>query len=199
MKSKQIIIMLITIVFIFLAIAGLLMYRLRSSVKLLPDKEYTVSGELPLYRQDDPEWAEDKLGDSVYTMESSGCLVSCIASAVSGNGEQVTPGELNKLFSANAVYDGEGNLQWGKLDALDAYSVEVFNSVSLEDIQACLYAGHFPIVRVRMNGLGNFHYVLIVGSENGDFICMDPLEDNLTTLSDYAGRVYAVRCVWREE
>ena len=175
------------------------MFRHRGSVKLSTDNEYTVKDERPIYRQDDPEWAEDKLGDSVFTMESSGCLVTCIASAVSGSGEQVTPGELNRMFSANAVYDGEGNLQWGKLDALESYSVEVFSSVSLEDIQACLYVGHFPIVRVRMHGIGNFHYVLIVGSENGDFICMDPLENEMTTLSDYGGRVYAVRCVWREE
>lgn len=62
----------------------------------------------------------------------------------------------------------------------------------------CLEEGYFPIVRVRMKGFGSFHYVLIVGSENGDYVCIDPLEDEMTTLSDYAGRVYAVRCVWKE-
>ncbi len=199
MKRKPILFILISIIFIFLVVSSLLVFRLRGSVKIAPEKKYPITAELPLYRQDDPEWAGDKLGDSVYTMESSGCLVSCIASAVSGSGEDVTPGELNRLFSDNSVYDGEGNLQWGSLAELEGYSVEVYNSVTPEDIQGSLDAGHFPIVRVRMNGLGNFHYVLIVGSENGDFVCMDPLEDEMTTLSDYAGRVYAVRCVWREE
>jgi hypothetical protein len=31
--------------------------------------------------------------------------------------------------------------------------------------------------------------------EEGDYICMDPLADSLTKLSDYLGRVYAVRVV----
>ena len=48
-----------------------------------------------------------------------------------------------------------------------------------------------------MHGLGSFHYVLIVGSEDGEYVCIDPLEDGLTRLSDYLNRVYAVRVVWK--
>ncbi len=63
-------------------------------------------------------------------------------------------------------------------------------------IEQCLAAGHYPIVRVRMHGLGSYHYVLVVGTEEGDYVCMDPLEDSLTRLSDYLSRVYAVRVVF---
>lgn len=52
----------------------------------------------------------------------------------------------------------------------------------------------FCIDRMMKNGLGNFHYMLIVKAENGEFYCMDSLEDELTELSRYGNRVYAVRC-----
>lgn len=50
-----------------------------------------------------------------------------------------------------------------------------------------------------MYALGNFHYVLIIGSEDGEYLCMDPLRDGITKLSDYGSRVYAVRCVYYRE
>lgn len=183
---------------ILLGCIGLMGFRLRGGVKMVPDRDYPIREELTLYRQDAPEWAADDLGDSAYTMESSGCLVTCIAAAISGGGETITPGDLNRLLSEKGVYDGEGNLQWGSLEELEGYSVQVYDRVAEQDMINCLEEGHFPIVRVRMKGFGSFHYVLIVGSENGDYVCIDPLEDEMTTLSDYAGRVYAVRCVWKE-
>lgn len=199
MKRKPIVIIFLIISCFFLGNIGLVGYRLRGSVKMAPDRDYSIGEKLSLYRQDEPEWAADDLGDSAYTMEFSGCLVTCIAAAISGGGETITPGGLNRLFSEKEVYDGEGNLQWGRLAELEDYFVQVYDQVEKEDIIGCLEEGHFPIVRVRMKGFGSFHYVLIVGSENGDYVCIDPLEDEMTTLSDYAGRVYAVRCVWKEE
>ncbi len=38
-----------------------------------------------------------------------------------------------------------------------------------------------------------------IGAENGDYICMDPLLDNLTKLSDYKNKIYAIRCVYYEK
>lgn len=113
-------------------------------------------------------------------------------------GKIIFPGSLNEIFSSNGVYDAEGNLQWENLRQLDngnAYEVEVYNSVSEEILRDCLGCGKFPIVRVRMNGVGNFHYVLVVKLEEGKYYCMDPLENNLQPLSHYGNRVYAIRCV----
>lgn len=58
----------------------------------------------------------------------------------------------------------------------------------------------FPIVRVRVNGSGSFHYVLIVNSNGKEFRCMDPMNpsDSLVPLSDFGNRIYAVRYVYRE-
>lgn len=189
----------IVILCIVLMAAGLLAIRLRHGVKIRAEEEHPLAGQVFSYRQDDEAWAKDSLGNSSYTMKSSGCLVTCIASAVSGY-EAVTPGELNDLFSRNGVYDSEGNIQWDEVAKLDGYYVTTYDGVSGKDIENCLKDGHYPIVRVRMHGLGNNHYVLILGTdEEGQFLCMDPLEDELTKLSDYLGLVYAVRCVWKED
>lgn len=181
-----------------LAIAAMVLgFRLRGSVPIRAGQTKLPSTDVTIYRQDDPLWADDALGDSSFTMKSSGCLVSCIASAVSmESGDEVTPGELNKLFTENGAYDNEGNIQWSAIDSINGYSTQVYSGVSQKEIEQCLIDGRYPIVRVRVNAIGNFHYVLIVGTEDGDYICMDPLKDELTRLSQYAGSVYAVRVVW---
>lgn len=184
---------------IVIVAAGFLFFRLRGGVIVKPDQAKVSSGEVIAYRQDDETWATDLLGDSQFTMKSSGCLVTCISSAVSmETGVEITPRALNDTFSKNRVYDSEGNIQWAAIEKTEGYSAEVFQEVSETEIAQCLAYGHYPIVRVRMHGIGNLHYVLIVGVEDGEYICMDPLEDKLTKLSRYWNRVYAVRVVYAE-
>ena len=183
---------------IFLIMAGFLYLRLRNGVQIKApqDKEIWSGAEPVLYRQDDERWGGDRLGDSEYTMRSSGCLVSSIASAVSmESGTEVTPGVLNERFSGEQVYDTAGNLLWERLNDLGEYRVDVYGEVSEEVIDTCLSEGRYPIVRVRMYALGNIHYVLIVGVRDGEYLCMDPLQDKIMKLSSYGNRVYAVRCV----
>ena len=178
--------------------SGFLYLRLRNGVQVNApqDRNILPAAEIIRYRQDDTRWAEDQLGASAYTMRSSGCLVSCIAAALSmeGHGNE-TPGTLNQKFSSNRVYDTEGNLQWGSLTESGDYRADVFPEVSTAYINNCLTENRYPIVRVRIRGFGSFHYVLIVGARNGEYLCMDPLLDNIVPLSVYGRRVYAVRCV----
>lgn len=154
--------------------------------------------ELPLYRQDDARWGEDTLGESAYTMEKSGCLVTCIAAALSTEEEPVTPGQLNQRFSEAGVYDREGNLQWDKAEGLDGIQVKVYQSHYREEMDHLLKEGKYPILCVRRHGWGNRHYVLATGVKDGEFLCMDPLEGRLVKLSEYGSRIYLLRSVWRE-
>ena len=196
--KKWTVIVPVLIACIFFIISCLIFLRVRHGIRVKPDNNRKLTESVICYRQDEEDWAMDSLGDSSYTMKSSGCLVTCIASAVSAGGEPVTPGELNALFSENKVYDSEGNIQWSNLAELEGYHVVAYEDISAEDIAGCLSEGHYPIVRVRMYGMGNYHYVLIVGADEGEYLCMDPLKDDMTKLSDYLGLVYAVRCVWKE-
>lgn len=196
-KRRIVLLCVIPLIVLIIAVSGYLFLRSRGGAEIKAKQEYPLPENVVTYRQDDPAWAADKLGDSDFTMRSSGCLVSCIASAISmEKNEKITPGELNTLFSDNNVYDTEGNILWSGINSLDGYSADVLDGVSPDDIEKILNEGHYPIVRVKMNGTGKFHYVLIVGTENGSYICMDPLEDDLTKLSNYKNTVYAIRTVY---
>ena len=204
MKKGRMGICIVLLVCIVAAAGGLLFLgvirvRMRGGTYIKAAEEDTRLGRVVCYRQDDAEWEEDALGDSSYTMKSSGCLVSCIATALSTSGDDITPGELNALFSQNDVYDEDGNIQWKNIEKIDGYAVKVYDNVSKSDINQCLEEGHYPIVRVRRHGWGSYHYVLIAGAKDKEYICMDPLSDRLLKLSDYKGMVYAVRCVWRKK
>lgn len=177
--------------------AAFCVLRFRGSIVVNAGEDVIPDKDVVFFRQDDERWAKETLGDSEYTMEKSGCLVCCIASVVSMmTEEENTPYTLNEEFSGQQVFDGEGNLLWEKLRGTGKYEADVFGEVTSELLTECLKDGKYPIVRVRMNGLGNFHYVLIVMAQNGRFYCMDPLRDGLTPLSRYGNRVYAVRCVY---
>lgn len=174
---------------------GFIGFRVRGSTKVSAKEDIELPEEIAMYRQDDKRWFGETLGDSDYTMGKSGCLVTCIASALTMSGKAKTPDVLNTELSSCHVFDTEGNLLWENLKNMGEYEVDVFQEVKEETLIACLKDGRYPIVRVRMYGIGNFHYVLIVGAEGGEFYCMDPLEDKLTILSKYADRVYAIRCI----
>lgn len=201
MKRKSIVSAIILLIFLCVAAAFFTFLRFRGSKVIKVSKE-TINiipcEDIVLFRQDDERWAEEKLGSSDYFMKKSGCLVTCIAAALSMSGETVTPESLNDLFSFGGVYDSEGNIQWENLRQLDGgttFDAEVYTAVSEDILQDCLEHGKFPIARVRMRGIGNFHYVLIVKLTDGKYFCMDPLEDELQPLSHYGNSVYAIRCV----
>lgn len=167
---------------------------------VFPKKDVDVSvREDVFYRQKDARWAEEKLGDSRFAMRGSGCLVCCIAASLKLQGrEEEDPGHWNQVLSSEGGYDEEGNLQWDKLSQIDSrIDVERCKTVDSANIQENLVSGRFPIVRVRMNGVGSVHYVLIVGAKDGEYWCMDPLSESgkAVSLSAFGNRVYAVRYV----
>lgn len=192
-RACSVIVLLAGIVIIVL---GFMLLRFRGSTVVHAGEMISSNPKIVFYRQDDEQWAAETMGDSAYTLAESGCLVSCIASAVTMMGNEKTPYALNEMFSGQNVFDAEGNLLWDNLRNTGEYEAEVFGSVTEELLTSLLKEGKYPIVRVRMYGLGNFHYVLIVKAEAGEYYCMDPLRDGLVPLSLYGNRVYAVRCVY---
>ena len=163
-------------------------------------KRKKLSNCLLSYRQNDDRWGADHLGESRYTMESSGCIVTSIATAISASDKARNPGSLNAYLSNDQVFDAEGNLLWGRLDEVEGFQVSVYSDVANQHIEECLDEGHYPIVKIHRNTLTSYHhYIVIIGSKDGDYICMDPLQDELTHLSDYGNKVYAIRCVWVDD
>lgn len=188
------------IVILIIILAAVCLFRIRNGRDIKPENRFPIEDAVVQYRQDDERWSGEKLGTSEYTMKSSGCLVTCISAALSmERAEEVTPGELNRQFSEADVYDTDGNLLWNPLRETGEYEADVCQDVSSAIIEDYLREGKYPIARVRMNGIGNYHYVLIVGADEDSFLCMDPLRDEITPLSHYLNRVYALRCVYGAE
>ena len=111
--------------------------------------------------------------------------------------ENADAGEVNQFFSEHGVYDSAGNLLWEMLEQTAGVSVRKQDAAELQDgeLDQELAAGRYPIVRVKMPKSGSYHYVLLVGSADGTYLCMDPLQTKEQTvpLSDFGGKIYAVR------
>lgn len=210
MRKKKIIVAGILILAVCFFTGMFFFFRLKRdrSVAIKPKGEYPA-GKVAAYCQRDERWKEDTLGNSGFSMGGSGCLTSCIASALSaeaealGTGFSMTPGELNRMFSEQEVYNAQGDIVWAQIkEALPQTQVVVASSVKEKEIESLLAGGHYPIVKVKAGGHGASHWVLLVGSKDGEYLCMDPLEPDgeLIPLSRHGGVVYRMRCVyWKEQ
>lgn len=175
-------------------------------ILLQPQKDYPADTDMVIpYCQKNEAWKEDRLGTSSCTMGSSGCLTSCIASALStqhkatGAGQAVSAGELNRLLGETGVYNKSGDIVWGELaKALPKAEVVVAASVDERQIEELMDQGRYPVVKVKVGGRGAAHWVLLVGSRDGEYLCMDPLEEDgePVPLSRHGGVVYRMRCVY---
>lgn len=201
MSARRILILLTALAATLCLWTGL---RIRGSIKVKGSQD--IPGpEVVCYQQADPKWAGDSLGGSRFTMKSSGCLTACIASLMEFQGTDsgiygdVTPGTLNQYFSERQVYDSQGNIQWESLEQALGMRAVRKNAAELEasELEQLLAQGVYPILRVRIKGVGSFHYVLAVKSEKGEFWCMDPLnkKNRLVPLSDFGNRIYGIRCL----
>ncbi|MBT9775792.1 hypothetical protein GPL15_04605 [Clostridium sp. MCC353] len=208
MKKKYIPIILLTLLLVIAGACFFYLRRPKNGVEALPSAVYEPPSVV-YYLQKDDRWKEDKLGQSVYTMGGSGCLTSCIASALSIQAEEssqhesFTPGELNRLFTEKQVYNASGDIVWGEIkNALPETTVEVKASVSTKQIDTWLENRIYPLARVKNNGNGPSHWVLIVGSDGDNYLCMDPLRpgNEPVPLSVHGNMVYSIRAVsWGAE
>lgn len=206
MKKRGKILLIITAAaVIILAAAAAVCYTMRNrGVEAVPSADFAADSVV-YYYQKDPLWKDDALGNSSYHMEDSGCLVSCIAAEIKMQGVEIpglsdiTPASLNKFFTENQVYDSEGNVLWEQLEKSINAGVVLKDASDLEDgeLDALLENNICPIVRVRMHGDGNYHFVLIVSSCDDMYLCMDPLNEEKRTvpLSEFGNRIYSVRYI----
>ncbi|MBQ8687402.1 MAG: hypothetical protein IJ512_02485 [Ruminococcus sp.] len=204
-KRTRILLPLLLIALIFAGLLGGYVYIKRGGVKIESTIDCVPDSAVHYY-QKDALWKDAPLGDSVYHMGDSGCLTTCLAALihmqeieVEGIETAITPGTLNQFFSENQVYDSEGNLQWDVLE--DVLHTEIVGGDAAEfengELETLLTRAVYPIVCVRMPESGNYHFVLLIGSENGTYWCMDPLnkKEEPVSLSEFNDRIYSVRYI----
>ncbi len=201
LTKKLLYFLLCGVLIVVIVAGGLYLYKNRNAETVLPENEISFSDTVAFYQKDE-RWAEDNLGDSKYKMSDSGCLVTCIASMVLMQDisvselDEITPKTLNKYFSENNVYDSEGNLDWNK--AGEVLGVEFIGCESSEfkgnGMEMLLNKKKYPIVCVKTEN-GNYHFVLVVGADEENFLCMDPMskDGNVIPLSKFDDKIYSVR------
>ena len=200
-RRKKIIWILTGAAILVLAAAALLVWRHRGGGGEGTTIQSTKVHPLPeavYYLQKDEEWAADPLGESRFTMGSSGCLVTCLATLFDLYGESVTPGELNRLFTEQGVYNAFGDVIWGNISSVyPEATVTVYKTVDEQAIEAALDQQQYPLVRVKNLGDGYWHWVLLLGSGDDGYLCMDPLysEKEARPLSAHGNTVYSWRLV----
>jgi hypothetical protein len=150
------------------------------------------------YSQLNPAWQGDKLGEGQATIGSWGCLMTCMAMALTAFGTPVTPPELNEKAKAAGAFGGSaiqfyapgsvGNLKYKKNVASWPNSGVQHAVWTGEDpiqrIDNALAEGHIVIAQVDTkpnNGFFNAnneqHWVVIVKRtpDGKDYLMIDPL------------------------
>ena len=141
MKKKRTIIFL-CIILLLAAVFCLTAFRVRGSVSVKGEGS-TQSPDPVFFSQKDPFWAGDLLGDSSFTMETSGCLTACLAAELHMQDISIPeinamdPGTLNSFFSGKQVYDREGNIQWDPLSSALNVSCLLYTSGAIPYSSIC--------------------------------------------------------------
>lgn len=166
----------------------------RAGVDIEPDADIEPLTDI-VYLQNDDRWKDEYLGETDFTLESQGCLTCVIAMNLNYFGYDLLPSDVNNVFIQRDVYTDDGELLWYKINSVYSnitYEYEkVFNSKMInEDLQS----GWLPIVKVRYKKTGIYHWVLIVGANENEFLILDPLEQSQEPIPlREHGKVYAYR------
>lgn len=153
--------------------------------------------DVPIFRQADDRWQNDKLGNTAASLGAEGCAVASAAMVLASYGVDTDPGRLNKLVTKADGYVGNGWLVWEKAAevtgdiARKAYEGEP----SYRLIDENLARRNPVIVRLRTEG-GVTHFVVIAGKEGYDYLTRDPgagSSKGLYPLREFGSKIEALR------
>lgn len=155
--------------------------------------------KIVFHLQNDPRWSSERIGRSGSTMGGAGCLLACIASTMTALGiPDTTPDRLNARLTQEDGFSGD-RLIWNRISAAVPEADYAYSRIfGAGRIHRDLERGLLPIVNVRYFRTGITHWIVIVGAQNGEFLCMDPADRSRTPqpLSRH-GKVYAYRVILR--
>ncbi len=176
------------------AYVGRIMYIKKYGIHINPTEVITPKN-VEFFIQNDDRWKDDYLGQSRYNIGGYGCLLSIIASACTDLGFETNPKDLNILLTENEGFTSSGDIIWYKINEtipnIHYEYKRIFNSGT---IMKDLKNGYLPIVMVKYHGTGYQHWVLVVGSNEDDFLIIDPLNKNKEIIPlNTHGKVYYYR------
>jgi uncharacterized protein YkwD/uncharacterized protein YgiM (DUF1202 family) len=140
-----------------------------------------MSFNLVRYSQQDPVWKNIKLGDSNYTIGTSGCTLTSMAMYLSGFGYAETPQTLNKKLLDEGGFMN-GALVWGVVSTLypqvkfDNLIICRDSDAPLSQIDSSIAAGQPVIVEVDSSPAAGLqtHWVVLYAKNGADYLMLDP-------------------------
>ncbi|MEM7333510.1 MAG: NBR1-Ig-like domain-containing protein [Chloroflexota bacterium] len=150
------------------------------------------------YSQRDPRWLKDQLGFGSSTIETWGCLMTCMAMALTANGIRLNPQELNQRLKNTPPASGgfKPNSSVTQF-AVPWYIGRLYNGKNVKSwpnkhVDWAVWTGENPITRID-NALArghivvaqvdswlntaviDQHWVVIVKRVEDDYLMLDPL------------------------
>ncbi len=154
-----------------------------------------ISG-VPMFKQRDARWADDSMKPSVATLRGYGCLVCCVSMLFAHQGVETTPKKLNRYLGRQGGYTLSGLLKWDPCAAYTSGRVRVdyLGGPDGRRLAREMANGNPVIVKVQLPS-GVFHWVLVVGFADGEYLVHDPLgeESGPVKLSQFGRIIYAMR------
>lgn len=163
----------------------------------------SIKLNVPLFRQDDPQWSKEKLGYSTKgsTIGSAGCAITSISMVFKYYGVQTDPKKLNTWLKANNGYSG-GDVKWEIAPGISKGKIKYIGRIDythvpadLNKIKSEIKNGNPVIAQVKAKS-GKDHFVVITGYSGSTYYINDPLKGK-SELSYYnkdpAKAIYGIR------
>ena len=137
--------------------------------------ESRVEISVPVFAQDDPRWADVRIGPSTDTMGDEGCAVTSAAMVAAFYGIKTDPQQLNAFLTRTGGFTDDGLIHWSRVPAIapDHLELAYNGGPSYELIDSNLLAGN-PVIVLFPLPHGGYHFVVIVGKEGWDYLIRDP-------------------------
>lgn len=153
---------------------------------------------LPIYKQNDPQWAKEKLGNTEESLAAVGCTISSVCMALAHYGITISPKQLNDRLKAINGYTQRGWLKWNAVATITDKTIviRIPRQPSHALIDKALSAQKPVIAKIFLKFIIP-HWVLIVGKSGQEYLIKDPLGpgDRLEHLSKFHSNIYAIRIV----
>ena len=109
-------------------------------------------------------------------MASYGCTVCSASMALAAYGIEIDPGELNRRLRSEAGFTRSGLLIWASLAEIAGprFDVVVRDRFGHGELDDSLMAGD-PVIAKVLYGGSIWHWVLVVGKRDLDYLILDPL------------------------
>ena len=169
---------------------------LRDGLPISGGTSMNVQIKAPLFKQWDNHWSDCKLGATESTIEHAGCTVCAVAMGLSSQGFPINPRELSEQLKSHNGFTSTGLMIWSQIQNITKgrFLIHLDDHPSFVTIDNQLAKGN-PLIAKVLYGGAIWHWVLITGKVDHQFIINDPLSPGSENESmiEYPRGIYAIR------